>query len=265
MKLRKATIKNYEFAKLSENERIIFVQIGHFFNEINILQKMLLYAINSLHSASTFLEKDIYSKQAIFVMTMLGSKLSEGWQFLQASFFGAKISKLYEVRLNKRTHSLNELKNFFSGSRDNLLNIIRNKYAYHYDRNKIKNEILKMHSDLEILFSDYAAADDFYTCCDDVFLHSIIKDVVKVAISQRRVAFEEARLKTEDAKSKLLGDFVKILVDDTLNVCKSFQEFSNNLIALLCEKIEIDYEEVKIPEPPNINDVNLPFFIKRNE
>jgi len=51
---------------------------------------------------------------------------------------------------------------------------------------------------------------------------------------------------------------------EILDVTKWFLDFAQDCILVISKMyLQMNYEEIQIPEPQNLNDIRLPFFIKR--
>ena len=74
----------------------------------------------------------VNSSMSLLMVRLLAGKLSEGWQFLQDSYFRKPtIAITVEPKLQKDSEeALKKLKQYFS--RDNQIHKIRNHFAFHY-------------------------------------------------------------------------------------------------------------------------------------
>jgi len=58
------------------------------------------------------------------------------------------------------------------------------------------------------------------------------------------------------AMDELIGEIA-------IKVSGCFREFCGNCVCIIAKKLEFNSTEVEIPEPPSIDDVKLPYFVKR--
>lgn len=243
MKLLKVDIPKSKLDTISKNEQVFFIQLTHFLNELNILQKCVIISSNELTSLTTVERRGQVSQAHFFIRTLAG-KLNEGWEMINNDFFKTQLSKRYEKLLSQTgKDSLSKLKRYFR--RDNRVNLIRKKFAFHYDKEKIKEEVDKIpqREVLEMFISEHRG-----NC-----LYSLSDIIVNWAI-----------LNSIDSSNPQRA--MDILIDEVaIKVSGWFQEFGGDCVRIIGEKLELDYTEVEIPEPPLIDDVKLPYFVKKAE
>lgn len=135
MKLHGWNIGKAKFEKIPEPERTLIIGLGHIENEVNVLQKMLYWTSPSQHDPDVF--KRAHSTQAVTVAKLLAGKLWEAWQFIQHAYFASRVSADYDNTLNKDgREALTNLKKYFS--RNNMVSLVRNKFAFHYSADQIR-------------------------------------------------------------------------------------------------------------------------------
>jgi len=106
--------------------------------------------------------------QALFFVRMLAGKLNEGWVMLERAFFNTCLSKKYEKILSQSgKDGLSDLKRYFNG--ENNANLIRKKFAFHYDTDKIREELDKMlESEILEMFISEHRGNCLYSLSDAV-------------------------------------------------------------------------------------------------
>jgi hypothetical protein len=244
MKLLRVDIPKSKLDTIPENEQVFFIQLTHFLNELNILQKCVIISSNGITSLNTAERKGQVSQAQFFIRTLAG-KLNEGWEMLRKGFFSTQLSKKYEKVLSQAGEdSLSELKRYFSGK--NNVNLIRKSFAFHYDTGKIKEEMDKIPQSevLEMFISEHRG-NCLYSF-SDIMVNWAILNSIDPSNPQRAM---------------------EILIDEVaIKVSGWFQEFGGDCIGIIVEKYGLlDYTEVEIPEPPLIDDVRLPYFVKKTE
>jgi len=243
MKLLRFNIPKSKLDAIPENEQVFFIQLTHFLNELNILQKCVIISSNGMASLNTVERRGQVSQAQFFIRTLAG-KLNEGWKMLKKDFFNTHLSKKYEKVLSQvGKDSLSELKRYFS--RKNNINLIRKKFAFHYDTEKIKEEIGKIPQSeaLEMFISEHRG-NCLYSL-SDVIANWAILHCIDPSNPQRAM---------------------EILIDEVaMKVSGWFQEFGGNCISIVVEKLGLDYTEIEVSEPPLIDDVRLPYFVKKTE
>lgn len=244
MKLLKINIPKSKLDTIPEREQVFFIQLMQFLNELNILQKCVIVSNNELESLTT-IEKRGQISQAQFFIRSLAGKLNEGWKMISKNFVETQLSREYENLLSQKSkESLSELKAYFSAE-NNLVRLIRNKFAFHYDRKKIREEVKKIPQEelLEMYISEHRG-----NC-----LYSISDTVVNWAILNSINSSN-----SQQAMDILIGDIA-------IKVSRWFREFCGDCVCIIAKKLELNSTEVEIPEPPSIDDVKSPYFVKRAE
>ena len=244
MKLFKINIPKSKLDIIPEIEQVFFIQLMHFLNELDILQKCVIVSSNKLASLTT-IEKRGQISQAHFFIRILAGKLCEGWKMIDKNFIETQLSREYENLLSQKgKESLSELIGYFNDI-NNKVRLIRNKFAFHYDKEKIKEELDKIPQEelLEMYISEHRV-NCLYSISDTIVNWSILNSIDS-SNSQR-------------AMDELIGDIA-------IKVSRWFQEFGGDCVRIIGEKLELDYTEVEIPEPPSIDEVKLPYFVKRAE
>jgi len=244
MKLLKINIPKSKLDTIPEIEQVFFIQLMQFLNELNILQKCVIVSSNELGSLTTIEKRGQISQAHFFIRTLAG-KLYEGWKMIGKNFFETQLSSEYESLLSQKgKESLSELIVYFNDE-NNLVRLIRHKFAFHYDQEKIKEEIDKVPQEelLEVYVSEHPA-----NC-----LYSISNTIVNWAILNSIDSSNPQR-----AMDKLFDEI-------TIKVSGCFQKFGADCVFIIVKKLELNSTEVEIPEPPSIDDVKLPYFVKRAE
>jgi hypothetical protein len=229
-----------ELDTLPEAEQIFFVQIMHFLNEINILQKCVIMSNNRLDSL-TWIEKRSQIAQAQFFIRILAGKLNEGWEMIKENFFKTGISKRYESLLSKKgKENLYELKNYFN-KKSNNIRLIRRKFSFHYDREMVKEQIKKIPKaeKLEIYMSE-DSANCLFSLGDIVINWAILNSIDSS--------------NPEKAMKILIGEVA-------IKVSRLFQDFCHDYITIVAKQLKLDFIEVEIDDPKSIYEIELPYFI----
>lgn len=247
MKLIKLMISKSELLSIPSEELALFIQLANFNSDINILQKLMVIAGNTRDKVA---ENEIVgrslSSQCMFFMRIQAGKLYEGWNMLRENFFN---NKTFSEQYNKEgssqgKESLSNLKKYFR--KGNLIKNIRNFYTFHYSKDSSNNMLKQLSNapDSEI-FEMYFAKESgncFYPIAHDLLNSSILEEI------------------NSNDWAKAMNDFFQEIID----VTKWFLDFTSDCIKVIAKKyFKLEYEEVEIPEPPSLNDITLPFFVKR--
>lgn len=247
MKLAKINFSKAELLSIPKKDLEFFIQLMNFFNEANILQKLMVISGNSREEASKneVIARSL-SSQGLFFMRIQAGKLYEGWNMLNTHFFNNKtFSQEYNKKGSSQSKkSLSKLKESFG--RGNLLKKIRNIYAFHYSKESSNNMIKQIENApdsemFELYFSD-EYGNCFLSLAHDLLNSSILEDI------------EPGNWR------KAMND----LFQEILDITKYFLDFLQDCIRVIFEKyLQNEYEEIEILEPLSITDIKLPFFVKR--
>ena len=139
-------------------------------------------------------------------------------------------------------NSLNELKGYFS--KTNIIHEIRNKYAFHYDRQRVQEEIKHVPQDeVQTMFVSEHSGNCLFAFADTM-INSSLLNAIDSANPDRAmdVLFEEIALK----------------------VCRWFQDFGHGWVEAICKKLgDKSTTDTEMQDVPIIGDVGLPYFIRR--
>ena len=247
MKLYKVNLSKAELLSIPEKDLKFFIQLMNLYNDVSILQKLMVISGNSRKEASqNIIVGRSLSSQGLFFLRIQAGKLYEGWNMLSTHFFN---NKTFSQEYNKKgssesKKSFYKLKRFFG--KDNLLENIRNNYAFHYSKKSSNNMVkqIKNAPDSEIfeIYFSKEYGNCFFSIAQDLLNTSILEDI------------------EPDNWPKAMNDFFQKIIDTT----KYFLDFLQDCIRVIFKKyLEKNYEIIEIPEPLSINDITLPFFVKR--
>ena len=244
MKLSEINIPKSKLDTIPEIEQVFFIQLMQFLNELNILQKCTIVSSNGLASLTT-IEKRSQISQAHFFIRILAGKLYEGWKMIGKNFLETQLSSEYENLLSQKgKESLLELKVYFK-DKNNLVRLIRDKFAFHYDKEKIKEEIDKIPQEelLEMYISEHRV-NCLYSISDTVVNWSILNSLDSS--------------NSQQAMDILIGDIA-------IKVSGWFREFCGDCVCIIVKKLDLNSTEIVIPDPPSTDEVKLSYFVKRAE
>lgn len=242
MEIHKVSFSRERLMSLPENERVFFIQASNALNDISILHKQTLYA--SKIEKNEVLQK-AQNSVAFFNLKVLAGKLLETWNMVRTGFLSSPEHRDYHSKLDDNGKDcLGKIRRYFS--RQNLISDIRNKLAFHYDAEVIRNQLETPSPDEFEIFLSESQGNSLY------FMPIVLEGsaiVNFVDSSDPENAFDT---------------FFK----DVLEMSAYFQCFLQNcLIVFLkryfAEELEEMVEEIKIPDPPDIREVYSPFFVSK--
>lgn len=241
MKLIKAEFPKKHLDQLSKEEKVFFVQLTHLLDELSILSKCVIFASNAIE-VKQGVEKTAQRMQALFFIRILAGKIYEGWQMFRASYFSSQLSQKYDKLLsNSASESIEELKRYFA--KKNLIHEIRNKYAFHYDLKNVEDQLNRITQDetLDMLISEHQG-NSLFSFSDAIINFSILSFI----------------------NSKDQQEAMDILVEEViLKVCKWFQRFGYGFVEIIIKKFEFDCIEIELKDVLPIEDVKLPYFVRK--
>lgn len=243
MRLIKAEFSKKHLDQLPKEEKVFFVQLTHLLDELMILSKCVIFASNTIE-AKQGAEKSAQRTQALFFIRILAGKIYEGWQMLNTSYFSSQLSQKYDKLLsNLASESIEELKRYFA--KNNLIYEIRNKYAFHYDRKNVEDQLNHITQDetLSMLISEHQG-NNLFAFSDTIINSSILNSI------------------NPNDQQKAMDTLVEEVI---LKVCKWFQNFGYGFVELIIEKLRFDCEEIELEDIPAIEDVKLPYFVKKRK
>lgn len=163
---------------------------------------------------------------------------------LNVSYFSSQLSQKYDKLLsNPAKGSIKELKRYFA--KNNLISKIRNKYAFHYNRENVEDQLNHITQDrtLSMLISEYQG-NSLFAFSDTIINSSILNSI------------------NPNDQQKAMDTLVEEVI---LKVCKKFQNFGYGVVELIIEKLKFYCEEIELEDILAIKDVKLPYFVKDKE
>jgi len=230
MELYKVSVDKEEFKSLPQKEVLFFVQAGAALNEINILIKMLIISKREVNGA---VETKAQNSQTLFILTILTGKLWECWMFLQKAYFKSKIAQDYDQLLPETAKKhLAELKIYFG--KNNLIKNVRNKLAFHYDTEEIRNQMSDiLEGEIPEFYLSEGQGNSFFYISDMIRMKTIL----------------EYTGKSEPFEA--LDSFFA----DVLNVAKLFLSFLQHCLGVVARNHNNwKIEKIEIHDPLKIND-----------
>lgn len=247
MKLYKIPIEKSKLDSMSENERIFFIQLAHFGNEINILRRIFLWS--TLAKPRHDVEEKASVAQALCMAKILTGKLNEGWELLQRGFFRSGLSKEYEPRLiDQARESLSNLKKYFS--KTNVINKVRNKFSFHYSSDGIKECFKQLSHSVDFdIYLSHNHSNSFYYAPEALVNYAIMESI-------------------EPGKHE---EAMELFIQETINVTGWFLSFSDGFMIEIAKRhLGIRLEdlaaiELELPGPPKFDEISIPYFVIENE
>ena len=242
MKLYKISIPKRKLRSLTERELLFLVQMGSILNEVNALERLIFL---SYKSPDNQIELKAQKYQSFFLLLLLIGKLWEIWRLLQNLYFKGQLSKEYESYLPQEgKDSLKYIKNYYS-KKGAWLKRVRDKISFHYDLDSLRKEIDKMPDDAE--FEMYLSEDQG----NSLYISSGALTMFTLLECIGDYMDPEYALKTYFSE---LGDLTKNII--------VFFNYCMMCIGIKNKWDENILEEVDIPDPPDIKNFVMPYFLR---
>jgi len=119
-----------DFDRVPDQERLVHLMLGQLANDINLLQKQLIFAINGFGMGSEP-QHHAAVAQAMLTERLFAGRLNEAYQFVQGVDC-AHTMKTYEADLPDEWRDARKHLNAYFNA-DNLVRRLRNKLAFHMD------------------------------------------------------------------------------------------------------------------------------------
>jgi hypothetical protein len=236
-------------AKMTPEERSLFLLLGYASNQVNALWKLVIIATN--HTPEHPVEQRVSGAQTqIFVRLTIGA-MREAWVLVERGFLKSKVGKEYLPLLDANGRAgLERLKKRFGAS--NPLATIRNNFAFHHPTMEQMEAAFRMatknkdseETDWSVFFNK-ALLNTFFFVSDYVMVHAVTQALNETDVN---VAHE-----------KLLGELAPIAAD--------LSEFTFGFAAAIFKRYINDKELLmtlvaQFADAPDIDTPRLPFYVE---
>jgi hypothetical protein len=246
MKIYEIKLTKGQLSSLPENERPLFFQLGHVFNELSFLNK-LLYMVSDPELEGV--ERKGMTVQSMIVARIFIGKVFESWLMLERQLFNTNLMLELNSHLpDEAKEALNELKKYFG--KNNLLSTIRNKFSFHYLSEHIEDVLNSTEDEKELsLILGVTGANT---------LHDYAEQIVSFGMLQK--TSEES---WQAAMDKIIGDLIRVS-----GLLKSFiGHLSASIFHLRLGQSWDDFNwvEHELNDLKNLEGFKIPFFFEENE
>ncbi len=225
---------------IPQDERCFFFVMAHLANEINALNKLLLWS--SQYPTRNDAESNGQVSLTFMSLKLLAGKLKEGQELLQKRFYGTSISRDYVPTLSEDGQkALNKIKQYFGHSND--VTYIRNNFAFHYSPEKIDAALETVQEHLEIYVSDDGIGNNLFYFAEVLAGRALLNGIKSPD--------------DQTAYNKLIGSLPAVagwfgIASETLMV-EFLKRYDEDIWEGVAEKVQFD-------ELPSLLDINLPWF-----
>jgi hypothetical protein len=224
-----------------EDERIFHLMAGQLANDLNLLTKQLVFAMNPVDGPDVC--RRVNTALAMLLVRQLAGRLNEGWKIIESQF--NPMYKRYKETLSetgKESHS--KIKKYFN-TKDNLIFLIRNKVAFHTDAKNTHKAYNDIPSN-EVLV-DYLSEHRGNCLYYSSELLSMMSMLALVKEGDWQIAL--------DTLSREVTDTADLFCEFILDFMRAFMEkYVERHLG------DIDDDKIILRSQPSIYSVQIPFF-----
>jgi hypothetical protein len=236
MKIHTIHVPKAKLERIPEIERAFYVHIGHLRHELMFLKKLL--ELSAKESPENSVLQDVGLSQQFIISRLIAGKVWEGWELMRKAYFSTKLSLAIESDLPEDTkQALADLKKYFG--KENIIARMRNEFAFHYDPLRVRTQ-LSLVEETDKLKIYIAETEDVFFQLSEIIVGSAMLEAVHPGDF---VAAAEKFFKEIMGLSSQLVDFCDGCLHHMIKTYIGYQS-----------------EETEIPDPPNCEDLRLPFF-----
>lgn len=164
-----------KLASVPQSERILFFSLGHLANEVNALNKQVLWSFKP-DAEPPAVSKAQVSLAMIF-LRLLAGKLKEGYILLQRHYFRGEtsVSSVYaDTIFPPAKEALTSLRRYFG--KKNKVDIVRTHYGFHNSPEELEAGIALVPDDLEFFISQMDG-NSLYYASEVLASHAMIRKI----------------------------------------------------------------------------------------
>jgi hypothetical protein len=244
MQLHHFQLTRKQLDAIPEAERTLIVLLAHAANELSVLAKLLHFSSISLGDHSLLVEAR--NAQFLTLSRLLAGRIYECWKLLQSAFFQTRLSKSYEPKFDEQARdALEALKKYFG--RTNLIENVRNKFAFHYEPSQIAAGYAKLaDGDPLDVYLSKANANTLYVFADAIVGRALMESINPLDHSKSVAALLDETSAAIAWLNEVIGACLSTCIE--LHV-------GGNLYSLGARIVDIE-------GAPDWKNISLPFFIE---
>lgn len=236
-----------ELQKLTPEERALFLLLGNLSNQVNVLWKIVIIALN--RDPVDSVDERVSAAQTQILVRLTVGVLWEGWRLVETRLLGAKLGAEFVPKLDAPAKAaLDNLKKKFGAS--GMLAAVRNSFAFHAPRTQEMEaafqEALREETSEDVwsIYMSSGLLNCFFHASDLVIAHGISK-----AVGERDLLASHAKLLNalgpiSNELSELIFGFMAAIFRKHVG-----EEMDATVVA-------------KFDGVPNISELRLPFFVE---
>jgi hypothetical protein len=177
MRLKRLTFKGSALKRLSEPEQLFLFRLAQARDDLRQLNFLCHAALNGLPPLQG-VERRADLHEVFYGIRLICGTLYEVWKIIETGWNGSGLARSFISRLKpeaKISHSY--LCKYFNDP-DNIVARIRNKFAFHYDADLLKDPIASLESGGEYSFvTGTMNGNVFYDFAEEVRLRAMLREV----------------------------------------------------------------------------------------
>lgn len=243
MKIRKIEFTKEDLFKLPANERVFLVYAGHALNELNMLSRLIVFAMPIRRGEA---ERQFMVIQSLMLLRILAGKLHELWVLFGKVYYKSKLSSTLKDQLGEAgTKALQELNEYFSKELTSVTEI-RHLHAFHYDPNQVDAGLANLGPKMSLdIYFDENSANTIYGFADNIINSSVM-----------------ASIDAADSNKAM-----ETIMDDTDRVARLFQKVLESAMSVIVQqRLQVSVSRAKVIEEDTMSvpwsDVSLPTFVE---
>jgi hypothetical protein len=226
---------------LTEEERIFFLQVGGFLQEIISLQKFMHMCSRGVPDKW---QRAAENAQAMYFCRLLAGTLFEAWNTLHSHKYRAVLAK-YRPKLRPEAQGAETRLNEYFSRPSNLCAKIRNNYSHHSNYGEIRKALRSWpeNEKLDLILSD-THANCRYLAVDVLMNHRVCGSIYNM-------------------------ESISSFLQEVMNVVAEFVTFGSEYISHILKRLATSKDgvaaEEEINDVPQLNDLRLHYFVADEE
>lgn len=267
MTMHSFTISAAQLALIPVKERALLFVMGRGLNELNILARLLYFATLGGQESDPLWKKHGMITQCMLLGRTHVSKVNEMWSAIQTGYFQTQLSKKHVPDSSKNAdaaEALKQLKAYFA-VKDNLVDVVRNRFAFHYDINAAGIDVPSFVPDEELaLYVDPGDVNPLYQFAE-FSLDLALREVIIKTARTRLAAGGKGHALLDDENAENIH-VAGVLLDEVKLLTLLMNRFGQWVMVAIIEASlggglgpGKPYAEAK--DFPDATGVRLPYFV----
>jgi len=236
------TFAKADLNSLSDAERKLFVIAGHVSNEVGILQKLLVWSMNSKPASQE--GGHGFTTQNLVIAKLLAGKLSEGWRVLDRFYFSGPSREYHDLLPDEARTAEGELRRYFG--QENAIKEVRTNFAFHYSADEVPTILNELPDDFEfLLYLGDETGNSLYFFAEEPMFRQLLD---KVPGAEQANAFD-------------------VFIRDVQSMARAQTTFFAGCMLVAMQKMfpGREFESVEIPntDTADFNAMSIPFFFSK--